>query len=52
MFFKLFACVNEAEHTSHLYGFSPLLILEWLLKFPDVVNEAEHTSHWYGFSPL
>ena len=38
--------------TWHLYGLSPLWILQCLSRLVDVVNAFTHTWHLYGFPPL
>ena len=43
--------LNVFSHTWHLYGFSPLWILLWTTRSPDVVNRLLQTVHSNGFSP-
>ena len=39
-------------HTEHLYGFSSMWTLVWVLRVPDWLNALLHTRHLYGFSPV
>ena len=48
--FKDTAWENDAEHNSHLNGFSSVWILEWVCKDHVRVYESEHTSHLKGVS--
>lgn len=38
--------------TAHLYGFSPVCILKWLVSVDSCLNDFSHTAHAKGFSPL
>ena len=48
--FKLTRRLNALQHTSHLYGFSPLWILACTTRLPNRVNRLLQTLHSNGFS--
>ena len=45
-----FSCrLNDLPHCSQAYGFSPVWVLIWLIKFRWLVNDLSHCSHLCDF---
>ena len=44
--------LNLVPQTWHGYGFSPVWMRIWALRWATWTNRALHVSHLYGFSPL
>ena len=45
-------CEKALSHRLHLYGFSPVCILIWTLRWPVCEKALSQWLHWYGFSPV
>ena len=45
-------CVNDFLHCAQVWGFSPVWMSIWVLRFPAWLDHFLHSVHLCGFSPL